>query len=455
MKRPACLLVLLLVCPLESCRSEERAATKPRPPEAAESLVPVPNPLSERNPPHPLVARAVPEAGKPFTDARFKTRLMRVTQRTGLRHEYARYDPFNKGQTRICLTDFASGDLHVYRTAALPYDGKQNLLKTLDFEQPRWDPGDPDLLWGLRDLQIVALNFKTGKTAVVKDFAKDPTIGPILKAEKDLYRITTRHEGEASRDMRFWALLLQGRQDDYRLRYLFTWDRQADRVQGIRKLAKDEEIDWAGMSWTGKYVLIGADPGPGKISGLTMADPQLKRFHRLAHATAHSDVGLDAAGRDVIVMQNSRTDHIDLIPIDWRTRPVGEGDDAYAGTNRTPLVRLFYSSESPVGFHGGVHISCNVPGYCVVSTHVEAGVEEQNWLDRCIIFVRLDAARPAAWYLAKLHNTQKAYWEEPHAAITNDGARVVWATNWNRNVGAERVFLMELRMPPRWPERLK
>ena len=86
-------------------------------------------------------------------------------------------------------------------------------------------------------------------------------------------------------------------------------------------LRPDEEVDWVGMSWLGNWVLIGADPGEGKISGLMMADKQLKRFHKLNYATAHSDVGLDIHGNEVIVMQNSRTDHIDLIPLDPKTKP--------------------------------------------------------------------------------------------------------------------------------------
>ena len=56
--------------------------------------------------------------------------------------------------------------------------------------------------------------------------------------------------------MRYWALLLQGSRDDYRLRYLFTWDRVSDRVLGVYELSRDEEIDWVGMSWLGSFVII-------------------------------------------------------------------------------------------------------------------------------------------------------------------------------------------------------
>ena len=418
-------------------------------------LIKVPNPLSGRNPTYPLVAQPVPAVGQSFLDARFRTKLTRVTQQTGLRHEYARYDPFNRNQSRIVLIHPESGDIRAYRTATVPYDRKANLLKTLDMEQPRWDPNDADVLWGFKDHQILAVNFRTNQTTVVKDFTKDPTIAPILKAEGDLYRITTRDEGEASRDMRFWALFLQGSTQEYRLRYIFTWDRRTDRVLGLYKLSKEEEVDWVGMSWLGNWVLIGADPGKGRINGLMMADKALTKFHKLDHATAHSDVGLDAQGNEVIVMQNPRTDHIDLIPIDRKTRPVRDADDAYAGTNRTRLVQLFYSDESPLGFGSGIHVSCNVPGWCVISTYTEPKVKEQNWLDRTIVLARLDPRRPAVYYLAKVRGTRGAYWEETHATIANDGSKVLWATNWNQDVGKESAFLMQLDMPPNWQAHLK
>jgi len=135
-----------------------------------------------------------------------------------------------------------------------------------------------------------------------------------------------------------------------------------------------------------------------------------------------------------------------MLPLSPDTRPVDTGA-SYAGTGRTPLIRLFYDSASPLGLSGGIHISCNAPGWCVVSTFTEPGLSEQNWLDRTITLVRLDRDRPRVFYLAKVHGTAGAYWEETQASITRDASRVVWATNWSRHVGEERVWLMQLDVP--------
>ncbi len=420
-------------------------------------FVQVPNPVAEDNPAYPVKVQPVPEAGKAFQDACFATSLVRATGAEGIRNEYSRFDPFNQDGTMVMLVQPASGDRRIYRTASLPYDAKENLVRDLDIEEPRWDPEDPNLLWGTRDFQIVTGNAKTGDAKTVKDFAKDPKIEPILKAEPDLYRITMKDEGETSRDKRYWALFIQGKDDDYRSRYILTWDREGDRILGLLKLAKDEsDIDWVGMSPLGKWAIIGAmDSNGGKIVGLTMANRELTEFHRLDFSTAHADVGLDAAGNEVVVMQNVRTDHIDLIPIDARTKPILEAGGSYDGTNRTPLVRLFYNSESPKGFNCGIHISCNAAGYAVVSTHVDPQAKEQNWLDRSILLVRLDPKAPKAWYLAKVHSICGAYWEETQATISADGSRVVWASNWGQDVGKEKSFLIQLNMPKGWQERLK
>ena len=146
-------------------------------------------------------------------------------------------------------------------------------------------------------------------------------------------------------------------------------------------------------------------------------------------------------------MQNTRNDYIDLIPIDLSTQPMLEGGTDYNGTNRVPLVRLYYDSESPYGLQSGVHISCNHPGYCLISTNIEPTLPEQNWLDRCIILTELNKLNPRSFYLAKLYSTCGNYWEKTHGTIINDGSKVLWASNWNQNVGQEQVFLIQADIP--------
>jgi hypothetical protein len=419
-------------------------------------FVAVPDPLSGDNPRYPLLAMSAPLAGQPFYDLRFGTVLTRVTQ-TNMRHEYSRFDPFNHSRTLLLLLDPSSGEWRVYQSKAMPYDQPGNLVRTINnLAEPRWDRAAASLLWGLRDFSIVTLDVLTGQEVVIKHFSKDATLGPILKAEPDLYRVTTKDEGEASLDRRYWALGLQGSRDDYRLRYIFCWDRQQDKVLGLYQLplVEGQALDWVGMSPLGNWVLIGGEPaGSWSAGGLILANKELTTFHPLAYATAHSDVGLDPDGQEVLVMQNNRTDYIDLIPLDLTSRVVKEVSD-YANNAVIPLVRLYYAN-SPIGLKSGVHLSCNYPGYCLISTNTEPQLPEQNWLDRSIILVRLDRQHPRACYLAKVYNTTGQYWEETQASISNDGARVVWADNWGQSVPegqTPKTFLMQLDLPPGWQQ---
>jgi hypothetical protein len=192
----------------------------------------------------------------------------------------------------------------------------------------------------------------------------------------------------------------------------------------------------------------------GNLAGLTMTTKNFSQFYRLDYTTSHADVGLDANGKEVVVMQNSNTDYIDLIPLDPSTKPIVEAGGSYQGTGHIPLMRLFYSSDSPDGLNSGVHISCNAPGYCFISTTIPKGATEQNWLDRSLVLARLDRNYPRVFYLAKLYNTiseePRVYWDETHGSITNDGSMLVWAENWGNHVGEAQIFMMQLIMPSNW-----
>ncbi|MBN1630113.1 MAG: hypothetical protein JW990_10145 [Thermoleophilia bacterium] len=185
----------------------------------------------------------------------------------------------------------------------------------------------------------------------------------------------------------------------------------------------------------------------GPLAGFTIADRELTEFHRINYDTAHADVALDVNGDEVLVMQNSRTDYVDLLPLAASTTPTTESGAGYLGTGHLPLLRLFYDSGSPIGFEGGVHISGNAPGYALISTHQEPDGPDKNWLDRSIVLVRLDPSAPQVYYVAKIHNVTQEYWEETHATISNDGHTVVWAANFGVDVGEESPYLLRLDLP--------
>lgn len=425
------------------------------------SFVEVPDPLAEQNPTYPLIEQPFPAVGECIADPSFGTHMKRVTAIDGIngRHEYSRIDAFNVDQTMILLmTD--EGTQKVYRTDSLPYNLPSNLVLEIEASEPRWDPLDPLAIWAFDGFKIIKINVAEKTTVVIKDFSGDPVMGPEISS-KTAYRITSMDEGESSLDKRFWALALQGNESkDYRYLRLFTWDALEDKILGIypqdRELKKNEaDIDWIGMSPLGNWALIGAlDSNNGEIIGLTLVDKALTHFRRLDYTTAHADVGLDCLGKEVVVMQNTRTDYIDMIPLDLDVNTIPEQDDNPIATGHIPIVRLNYDSESSIGLNSGVHISCNVPCFCAVSTNIAPDLPAQNWLDRSLVLVKLAIEHPGIYYLAKVHNTTseepRVYWDETQASISRDGSRIIWVENWGKNIGETRIFLMELEMPENW-----
>ncbi|NSW85323.1 MAG: hypothetical protein HPY84_03280 [Syntrophobacteraceae bacterium] len=413
-------------------------------------FVEVPDPMSADNPIHHLVHRPVPKPGEKYRDLCFGTVVSRVTRKLGMRHEYSRFDPFNLDQSMVVLTWKDSFRYRVYRTKYSPYNAAGGMLFDLkDLQEPRWDPERRHVLRGFRGLKIVSVNVKTGREKVLKDFKRDPVIGPLLAAEPDIDRVGTNREGESSLDLRYWALCLHGTSEEGRMRYIFTWDKAEDRVLGTRRLSVEEAalIDWVGMSPSGEWVLICGRRTPWnlKLHGLNMADRNLQSFHRLTHRNGHSDVAFDIHGNEVIVMNNTHTNFVDMIPLSKESRPVTKMDD-YENNAVRPLVKL-------VGSTRFIHVSCNYPGYCVLSSYgMKDQPKEKNWLDRSIVLVKLDPSRPVARYLAKVYNLRGASREETRAAMSGDGRKVIWAENWGRNVGEEKTFVMQLDMPANWEQ---
>ncbi len=427
----------------------------------------VPDPLSGDNPRYSLLPRTAPLPGESFFDLRFGTVLSRTVQGNPVRHEYARFDPFNADLSMVILH---SGDSNwqIYKTSPMPYDQPENLAATgLGLQELRWDPQVPTLLWALdgENFSIVTYQPHTGVRTIIKDFRTDPVLGPIITTDPELWRLTTREEGEASSDMRYWGLMLQGGDAyDFRNVYIICYDRAVDTVLGTYKFsaAQGSAVDWAGMSPKGTWVIMGGDVINAQEGGITLANKKLENFYLIATNIGHNDISLDARGREVLVGQNAATDNVDMIPLDPGTKPVPSPHD-YPGSGATRLLHLYYDNTSPLGFNSGIHVSCNYPGYAVISPYIFSGMPEQNWLDRTLVLIRLDPGHPRAYYLAKVYNTTgefldgRNYWEETHASITRDGSRIVWSDNWGTpgpDMDHNQGFLIQLEMPPNWQGRL-
>ncbi|MBN1150202.1 hypothetical protein JXA84_03155 [candidate division WOR-3 bacterium] len=159
----------------------------------------------------------------------------------------------------------------MYSISSRPFNSPQNLLNYCPLSEHRWDRQNIQLIWEIDEYKILTFDVVTGVLDTVIDFEIDPALSTLINAG-DVYRITMNNEGETSRDKRYWAFILQGNSSvDYRPGYIFTWDRTLDSVLGVYEVsALESDIDWAGMSWLGNYVLIGdMSDNTGNLVGLT------------------------------------------------------------------------------------------------------------------------------------------------------------------------------------------
>jgi len=390
-----------------------------------------------------------PAARAPFRDPVFGTCLVRVTDRTtdlspddasaGLKNEYSRVQSFNADGSRILVLGLEATwylyDAHTLQPLGqLPFGGPV---------APRWDASNPDLLYFSEGTSLMAYNVQTGEQTLVHDFAADFT-GQSLAA------VWTRYEGSPSLDGRYWGLMAEDQ--DWLTAAFLIYDQQTDQVIATRDMHSaselDREIDSVTISPLGNYFLAFFDDycEPGQLGsdadpcGLMVYDRDLKNGRGLLRIAGHSDLALDAEGREVMVYQDIDTDNISML--DLATGAV------------TPLWPIDFSHTST-----GLHFSGRAfrqPGWALVSTH-DGDPAAYTWMDDQVFAMELKpggrVVRLAHTHSLVDESQEHDYWAEPHASASPDFTRVLFTTNWGRS-GTAEVEMFLISLPPDWLDQL-
>jgi hypothetical protein len=308
---------------------------------------------------------------------------------------------------------------------------------------PRWDASNPDLLYYSEETRLMAYDAGSGAESLVHDFAAD-------FPGQSLAAVWTKNEGSPSVDSRYWGFMAEDQ--DWLAAAFLVYDRQTDEVIAVRDMRGlseiDREIDSVTISSLGNYFLayfddycqhgeLGTDAEP---CGLMVYDRDLTNGRSLLRIIGHSDVALDAEGREVVVYQDIDTDNISVL-------------DLATGTV-TPLWPIDFSHTSI-----GLHFSGRAfqrPGWALVSTH-DGDPGAYTWMDDQVFAIELKPGGRVV-RLAHTHSlvdeTQEHdYWAEPHASVNPDFTRVVFTSNWGR-FGTEEVEMFLISLPPDWIESL-
>jgi hypothetical protein len=389
-----------------------------------------------------------PPARVPFRDPVFGTCLVRVTDRTadlspedpsaGLKNEYSRVQSFNADGSRILVRSIEA-NWYLYDAHTLQPLGQLPLGA-----DPRWDASNPDLLYFSDETRLMAIDVRSGEQAVVHDFASD-------LPGQSLAAVWTRYEGSPSIDSRYWGLMAQDQ--DWLTAALLVYDLAEDRVIAIRDMRTmsemEREIDTVTISPLGNYFLIYHDKycergllgDAAHPCGLMIHDRDLTNGRSVLRIIGHSDVALDAQGREVLVYQDIDTDHISML-------------DLATGTV-TELWPIDFS-HTPIGLHFSGR-ALGQPGWALVSTYSGGHPIDYTWMDDQVFAIELKpggrVVRLAHTHSLVDENQEHDYWAEPHVSVNPDFTRILFTSNWGRS-GTEEVEMFMIVLQSDWLELL-
>lgn len=394
---------------------------------------------------------AVPEpaARQPFRDPVFGACVVRVTDRradlapgdpsAGLKNEYSRVQSFNADGSRVLVRGVAA-TWYVYDAATLQPLGQLPFGGSVD---PRWDAGDPNVLYYSEETRLMSYRLDDETAALVHDFAADFP-GQALAA------VWSKYEGSPSRDGRYWGFMAEDQ--NWETVAFLVYDQRTDRViakRDVRGVPGIANVDNAYVSPLGTYFVadfadyycqpgqLGSDTAP---CGYMVYDRNLTNGRGLLRISGHQDLALDAAGREVVVFQDIDTDTISVLDL-----ATGEAK---------PLWPIDFSHTS-IGLHFSGR-AFRLPGWVLVSTH-DGDLAAYTWMDDQVFALELQPGGRVV-RLAQTHSLvdesqEHDYWAEPHASVNQDFTRVVFTTNWGRS-GTEEVEMYMIQLPPGWVDQV-
>jgi len=382
-----------------------------------------------------------PPARISFRDPIFGTCLVRVTNREsdlssddpsgGLKNEYSRVQSFNANDSLIMVR---STEANWYLYDAKNFQPLGQVPIAID---PRWDPIDPAVIYFSAETRLMKYNVETGSIQIIHDFADD-------FPEYALINVSTRYEGSPSLDGRYWGMMAQD--ENWEPVALLIYDMQEDRVIASRDLDNVQELDTVTISPLGNYFLAYFDQcesGLGSdilLCGLMVYDRDLHNGRGMVRAIGHSDLALDAKGREVLVFQDVDHDTISMLDME-------DGQS-------TSLYPIDFSFTS-IGLHFSGQ-SYNMPGWIVVSTH-DGDVPSHTWMDDQVFALELKPNGHVV-HLAHTHslvdeNQEHDYWSEPQASVNRDFTRVLFTSNWGRS-GTDETEMYIIELPQNWIQNL-
>lgn len=329
-----------------------------------------------------------------------------------IKHDYARRAAWNADGTRVLLVN--PWPARVLDATSWAPIGEPHRTPT----DALWSNLDPDRMFGLSADQLVSYSVSMRSSTVLRAFPGYDALS------------IGGGEGVQSDDDRYLVLIGRnaGGID------VISYDTLDDRVAIVSfegASGPNGDIDWAGVSPSGRFVVVKIDTA---IAGFARGFHVFDRLSMqplwlvLPDSTSHSDIGFDAEGHEVLVAAGAASSALVSIRLE-------------TGVERTEL------SAAAISFN--VHVSCRNrlrPGWCYVSTYADTAAARVTngpaYLSRSIIGLRLDGSGTVERYSPAFFadDAVDLVYDRQAWAVPNPwGDQVLFASDWGDPSGTARI----------------
>ncbi len=325
-----------------------------------------------------------------------------------IRHEYSRRPAFNVDSSRAVMTS-SNGFLHLYQVGA---DGSFTYSHILDQigtanSEPNWHPTDPNLIYVLNPfgvgMQIHLYDVRDQSLQSTTD------LGSVIQALGGGFatadRAYTGKEGRPSRDGNIWCFTVFSG-ESWEMRGMVAYDLSLNQIVASRETS--EWIDAISASVNGDYCVA---LGGNGIRSYPISDNQFNTFRQIHQQVEHTDMALDADGRDVLVYIDSLNDgHIKAVDL-------ATGETAM-------LLNTWDISPPPAAHMSGIGYA--QPGWAIVSMFMG---NNTTFHYNKVLAIEL-TSNPRIEVLAdNQHLGNSAYFLQPQAVVNQQLDKVLYASD--------------------------
>ena len=355
-------------------------------------------------------SKAVPAFARPgyltpVKEPTFGTTMMRITDAaalgaSGVSHAYSKVQPWNKDGTLFVMGPYLlDGNTYAIKSKTFPRVGNM-----------RWSYLDPNTIFGFGGGRAVRINASTEQSTTIASYTEYPwgsAPGNGLGFG----------EGNISWDDTYAALATQGAGGELVIKVLNLKTGSFESSKTF-PITNGDDIDWVSMSPSGRYVVVlwrAGDLGVVSYDRVT-----LNKVANVFPYAAHGDLGYDMAGNEVAVQ-------------------VVCGGDPNRSRSSVMMSRLDNGTQT-------VALSPFPGNYCGhISTR---NVDRRGWAYLTdggptgeIYAVKLDSSGTVERF-AHTRTTASTYEAQAKSAVSPDGTKVVWTSDWGTAGGEVHDYVV-------------